>query len=188
MIPVPALLMNKYLWAAVGAAVAVLAAVIWHNAKVSAAEDRGYERGLRDERLVWQVRENHELNAANVEITRLQNAYRALEKKSVDDVAAVAFEFQTLLKKVRNEKDAAIASADSYRLRWTTGCTASQGSGGNSSPGAGSAPSTTIGTATCELPEQTRKDLIELASDADLAVAERNALLTIAQKDREVCK
>lgn len=188
MIPLPPLLMNKYLWVAVAAAFSVLAATLFHLHAVSKAEDRGYSRGLKDERLVWQVRENHELNAANALITQLQEKYRALEKKSADDIASASFSFLEDLDNVRKARDQAIAAARTERLRWAASCSPSKGADGGAAAGPSPAASEPVGAGTCELPRETEEALIREAARADRVVAERNALLAIAKSDREVCK
>lgn len=195
MIPIPALLpllKNKYLIAGVIAALAVAAAWWWHSSRVQAAWEQGLKVGHESERAVWLVRENKELTEANELIAELSRRYRALEKKSASDVAEVAFEFQTMLKKVRHERDKALADAragNAFRLRWAASCAPTRkDSGGDPTASAGSDPSRAVATTTCELPERTREDLIRLAGRADRVVHERNALLEIAKKDREVCK
>lgn len=146
------------------------------------------DAGHTAERVTWQERENKELTVKNAKILELTNRVRKLEAKSADDVAAAA----TQLKKEKDRADkaekgalAAATAGTAFRLRWTASC---QGSSGSAGPAPGTDPGGGSGTATCELPAATRDDLIRLAGDADKVVAERNALLVIAQKDREVCQ
>jgi hypothetical protein len=189
---IPPFLFNKNLWLIVGVLLAAWALAAWHNAKVAGAREEGYGRGLKDERLVWQVRENEELNAKNALITQLQEKYRALEKKSADDVVAVTHILAGKLHETETKLEKALVDAragTAFRLRWAASCAPTRkDAGGDPTPSSGAATGGAVATAACELPRSTTEDLIRLAGDADRVVAERNALLTIAQKDREVCK
>jgi HK97 family phage major capsid protein len=169
-------------------ALAVLALMVFHNVRIGQAKAEGEQQGKRAERLVWTQRESKELAEANAKITELQEKYRALEKKSAADVAAAAANHKKEITRVETEKHRALADAESFRLRWTTTCPAGQSGDRGRAASTGSASGGGVATTTCELPDQVRKDLIELASDADKVVIERNAILEIAKKDREVCK
>lgn len=184
--------MNKYLWAAAAGALLIWGAFTYHMIKVHGAEVKGYEQGMRDERLVWQVRENHELNAKNALINELQTKYRDLERKHAEGVEVVVNGFNIELKRLRNERDKALAAARDgmdFRLRWAASCAPTRKDpGGGSTSSAGADPGSAGGAAVCELPRETTENLIRLASEADGVVAERNALLEVAKKDREVCR
>lgn len=184
MIPLP----SKNILLMAGGAVAVLALVLFHNVQVGRAKADGLQEGKRAERLVWTERESQELASANAKILELQAKYRALEKKSASDVAAAAAKHKKDIANVENEKQRALADAESFRLRWSTTCAPSQTGDRGAAPDTGSTPGGAVGTATCELPRAVTENLIELASDADKVVVERNALLEIAKKDREVCR
>lgn len=196
MIPIPALLpllKNKYLIAGVVGAAVIVGAWWWHTSKVNGAADDAYVRGLKDERVVWQTRLVEEVTAANAKYVELQEKYRALEKKSVADVAAVAVKLQKEKADVEKQRDKALSDARAgmaFRLRWAASCapTPSSKAGGSELPRASTGAGGAGGTAVCELPERTREDLIRLASRADALTVERNLLLELAQKDREVCK
>lgn len=196
MIPIPALLpllKNKYLLAGVVGAAAIIGVWWWHTAKVSSAAEDAYARGMKDERLVWQVRLVEEVTAANAKYAELQEKYRALEKKSVDDIEVITNGVNIELKRLRNERDKALADARDgmdFRLRWAATCapTPRVDSGRSSTATPGADPGSAGRTAVCELPRETTEDLIRLASEADRVVAERNALLEVARKDREVCR
>lgn len=189
---IPPFLFNKNLWLIVGVLAAAWLLAAWHNAKVSGAREEGYGRGLKDERLVWQVRENEELNAKNALITQLQEKYRALEQKSIDDITAASFSFLEDLNHVRKERDKALADAragTAFRLRWAASCAPTRKDPvGDPAPSAGPASGGAVATAACELPREVEETLIREAARADRVVAERNALLSIAKSDREVCK
>ena len=195
MIPIPALLpllKNKYLIAGVVGAAVVAAAVVWHMRKVSNAAEDGYERGLQDERAVWQVRLVEEVTAANKKYAELQEKYRALERKSAEDVAAIAAQHRKEKAHVQKQLDKALADARAgmaFRLRWAATCasTPRDDTSGSSAAAPGADSGGAVGAATCELPDRTREDLIRLASRADQVVVERNLLLEIAKKDREIC-
>jgi hypothetical protein len=191
-IPIPGLLTNKYIWAAAAGALVVWSLFTYHTIKVHQAESKGYEQGMKDERIVWQVRENHELTAKNALINELQTKYRELEKKSAEDVALAATQHQKEKANVERKLQKALADAragTAFRLRWAASCAPTRkdpGGSASAAPGADSAAP--VGTATCELPDRTREDLIRLASRADVIALERNVLLEIAKKDREVCR
>lgn len=167
---------------------AVASLFLIHIVRVHNAEKEGFRNGQIEEKATWLAREHAELTKNNLKLLELEEKYRALERKSADDVAAASAKAQKEIDRVNAEKATAIASAERYRLRWTTGCSAGQGSGGDSAAAPGSTASPAPGTAACELPEPVRQGLIELAVDANRVVAERNWLLEIAQKDREVCR
>ena len=183
---------NKYLWTLLAGAGLVFVVWIWHTGKVISAEEYGYERGLKDERLVWQVRLKEETDAAAAKYRELQERYRALEEKSANDVAAAAAAHRKEIRNVQTKLDKALADARAgmaFRLRWAASCAPTprdpdRGEAATAGATAGGAG----GTAVCELPAATRDDLIREASRADRVVAERNALLEIALKDREVCR
>lgn len=188
---IPPFLLNKNVLIAAAVAAAALGAWVYHTAAVRKAWDEGYGRGLRDERLVWQVRESEELRLKNAAILELQEKYRALEKKSADDVEVVVNAMNMATRDLKDERDQALHDLRTERrnrLRWAAKCPASQSSGGGSAPAPSPSASGAAGAATCELPREVEETLIRLASEADRVVVERNALAEIAKKDREVCK
>lgn len=195
MIPLPALLpllKNKYLIAGVVGAVVIVGAWWWHTSEVQAAWEDGMREGHSSERAVWLVRENKELTEANELITELNNKYRALEKRHVDGIEVLVSAMNKSLKELQDERDKALTDARAgmdFRLRWAASCAPTRKDPGGSSAAEASAdPGTAVGTAACELPRQATEDLIRLASEADRVVVERNALLEVAKKDREVCR
>lgn len=173
----------------VAVAAACLAVFIWYRHQVNNAYDDGVEEGGIRERAQWLARESSELAEKNAKLQFLEDAYRALERKSADDVAAAAAKAKKETDHAKRQEAAALADRDRFRLRWSTQCTPTGEAGDRS---AATAPGTTAtgaqGTAACELPAATRDDLIRLAVDADTVAIERNELSEIAQKDREVCK
>lgn len=184
--------MNRMLVGAIGAVVLSALMFALYMSGLSRAEEEGYEKGLQEERLRWQQRESLELAELNQKYQELQNRYRALEKKSAEDVAAAAADHRKEIERVEQERDRALADAADgkrFRLRWAASCApAPKGDRGGGPSEAGADPGGAGGTATCELPGKTRDDLIRLAGAANEVVKERNALLEIAQKDREVCR
>lgn len=60
------------------------------------------DAGHTAERVAWQERANKELAYANIEITTLQDAYRAQEAAHAADLAAISKNYQQ--EKLRNEK------------------------------------------------------------------------------------
>lgn len=176
--------LTKYV--AIGAA--CLAAFLWYRHQVNSAYADGVTEGHVQERAEWLSRESKELLQANTKLHELEERYRALEAKSVQDVAAASAKAQTEIDHAKAQAAAAVADRNRYRLRWSTECVPSEGSDRSVAAAPGAAPSGARQTATCELPESVRRDLIGLALEANTVVAERNWLLEIAQKDREVCK
>ena len=169
-------------------ALAVAALFFAHRVIVKHEAAKAFQEGTIQERVEWLARESKELVEKNQQILDLQNRYRALERKNADDVAAAAAVFNKEIQRVQTQRDAAIRDRNAFRLRWTTSCAPRQADGGNPAPATGAPTAASGGTATCELPEQARADLIREAARANQVVAERNALLEIAKKDREVCK
>ena len=186
----PPFLLNKNLWLIAGAVAAAWVVAIWHNAKVSAAEEEGYARGMKDERLVWQVRENIELNAKNELITKLQEEYRALEQKSAKDVAAVAEELQKGIKHAQADRDRFVADvrAGRVRLRIPGAAPCSQSPSGDPTPSPGAGPAGSDAPAGSELPPKIAEDLFTLMAEADEVVLQLQAAQELIRKDREVCK
>lgn len=180
--------MNKELLKGALVVLIVSALFVAHRYTVNHAAKKAYHEGSINERATWLARDSKERHERNLKIIELETKYRALEEKSANDVAAASATYQKELARVHAEKSAALADAKRYRLRWTTSCTGGQGSGGDSTATPGTTAGGAVGTATCELPEPVRRGLLELAGRANQVVAERNALLEIAKKDREVCK
>jgi hypothetical protein len=169
----------------------IVGAVFYVRHVESSAFDAGKTAGVLEEKGRWQARENEELVAANALIHDLEEKARALERKSVDDVQAAAVKLEQTLKEKDDEKDRALADAHagrSFGMRWQPTAATSKDPDGGSGAAPGASAAGAVAAAFCELPEQQRDDLIREAARADKVVAERNALLEIAQKDREVCK
>ena len=156
-----------------------------------AVDSRAYMRGVQETTATWQARETAQLQAANAKLLELTAKYRALEKKSAEDVAAATRRYAEDMTRVEDERDKALAAAragSAFRLRWSpTRTAACPGSDRNPAAAPGAAAVEPRTEATCELPQATRDDLIRLASDADAMTAERNQAVEIAVKDREIC-
>lgn len=169
----------------------IVGAVFYVRHVESVAFDGGKTAGVSEEKGRWQARENDELAAANQRIHDLEEEKRALERKSVDDVHAAAMKLDQTIKEKDDEKKRALAdraAGTAFGLRWAATPAAGQAADGGIRPTLGAAAAGSLGAAFCRLPDKVADDLIELASDANKVVAERNTLLEIAQKDREVCK
>ncbi len=171
-------------------AIACLGVFLWYRHQVNTAYANGMEEGGIRERAEWIARESKELVEQNAKIHALEEAYRALERKSAQDVADATTKAKKEINHAKAKTAAALADRDRFRLRWSTQCTAATGEGdGRNRPAAPGTPAGgALGTTACELPREVRDDLIRLAGDADQVVLERNALLEIVKKDREVCK
>lgn len=151
----------------------------------------GKKEGIAEEKGRWLARDNEELVAANQRIHDLEEEKRALERKSVDDVQAAAVKLDQTIKEKDDEKKRALAdraAGTAFGLRWSPSPPAAQAAGGSTGAAPGADTAGSEPAASCELPGEVTDSLIELASEADKVVAERNTLLEIAQKDREVCK
>lgn len=170
-----------------GVMAAVFIAAGWYLGKVRA---EAKDAGMKQERLVWQERESAELAQQNAKILELEAKARALEQKSVDDVAALAVKYDKDIKNANAERDRALAerrAGTAFGLRWKPEPAAGEGSGRDSGAALGAAAGQPAGAASCGLPGPTSDDLIRLATDADKVVAERNEAVAIAKKDREIC-
>jgi hypothetical protein len=178
--------------AVVLAIIALIAGAVFYVRHVeSTAFEAGKTAGVSEEKGRWQTRENEELTAANERIHDLEEEKRALERKSVDDVQAAAIKLDQATKEKDDEKERALAAAHAGRafgMRWQPTASPSKEAAGSAGAAPGTAAAGTVAATYCELPEQQRDDLIREAARADKVVLERNALLEIAQKDREVCK
>lgn len=176
-----------------GALALVWAAYAYISSQVTAYGDRRANEAMLTERAKWQSREVVQLAAYNKRILELEEEKRALERKSAEDVARADRELAKLTKERNDAIARAKADRDSgaaFGLRWRPTGQSAAGSnpGGGLRPEAGAAAGQRGGEAFCQLPRQVTDDLIALAGEADKVVDERNTLLEIALKDREVCK
>lgn len=169
-------------------ALAIAGVFFAHRVIVKRAENESYTRGFIAARAEFLTRENEELTKRNLKIVELEGKYRELEHRATELVADIANHHAKEMRRVEAQRNAALADAKRFRLQWTTQCTPSERPVGDLTAEAPAASGGAVGTAQCELPDEVRGSLINLAAQANRAVAERNALLEIAKADREVCK
>lgn len=169
-------------------ALAIAGVFFAHRVIVKRAENESYTRGFIAARAEFLTRENEELAKRNMKIVELESKYRELEHRAAGLVADISNLHVKEIRRVETQRDAALADAKRFRLQWTTQCTPGERPAGDRTAETPAAPGGVVGTAQCELPDEVRGSLIDLAAQADRVVAERNALLAIAKADREVCK
>lgn len=164
--------MNRDLLIAIIGVLVVAAAIAAFQWWLSGVKQKAYDDGVVAERNEWITKQ-----------IEWQAEKSALEAKNAEDVANADARRLKEVNDVRKERDAAIADRNRFRLRWLAKPAAP-----SPSPAPGADTSGAGQPQVCELPEQTRDDLIREAARANRLTADYNTLLEIARKDREVCK
>lgn len=163
-------------WLIVGSLVALIAVGL-------GGDYLGHERGVKEERLVWQTRESKELADANTKILALEEKARADERAHAMKLAKIAAEHQQEIADAQVQKDRDVADARAGRiiLRIPAPC---KDSSGGVTPGASATPGVGDGGAAAELPHETTADLLALADDADAVTRQLTACQAVIRADR----
>lgn len=162
MLPIPSLATIK-----LAAIAAALAAAFW--------------LGIQVEKSAW-LAEKAELNAKAAEaIAASEQRVLEAERKSQAFVQAAASQYHANLEKLQNEKDAALAAAQSRGLFIDAECPSNR----DPVPGPALRPPRDTGTQRARLPEATARALIALASEADRVTRQLTACQVILEKERQ---
>lgn len=156
------------------AALMALAALAWAvKSYLNGVDERGYNRGISEERAKWQKRESEELAKANAEIVRLTGENKALELRLATALQVAHQNYVAEVSRVRSEKDRFVADVRAGRVVLRDpGAPAGQGA----ACGAGSDRSAPVGggdaPAGGQLSAEAAEFLLGLAGEADEVVAQ----------------
>lgn len=128
------------------------------------------EEGRREERGVWQARDNKALADANRALADAQKENTRLKAEHEERIAAIATNI--VQEDARHEANLrrAVRNARSLVLRQQPRCPSADQAGGGQPAGPGAAPGGSDAAGACELPEPSVRDLLQLVGDADRAV------------------
>ena len=102
---------------AVLAGLVLLASITWWvTSYLTDVEQRGYARGIAEERAEWEQREAEELTKANAEIVRLQGENSKLELRLATALQVAHQNYVAEVSRVRSEKDRFVADVRAGRV------------------------------------------------------------------------
>lgn len=147
-----------------------------------------FAQGEAAEHARWVVRENKALQAANAEISQLNQQARDQERQHAEAVAHISTQFQEQLHHVQSQKDSVIADlrAGAVRLRIPVNPAATSAACSGIPAEAFASASRRDGETRADLSEAAAEFLIELASEADEVVHQLASCQTLLQADRGV--
>jgi len=148
------------------------------------AYQSGRTRGIESERLVWQTRENLQLQAANQKIRELAEQAREAERTHAEANAAISDYFQGELQNEKKRHDADLAAVRDGGFRLRDRYSAAICPGPDRVPETAAPAERHHGAEGAELSRESTIFLLGLASEADQIVMQLQACQAVIAADR----